>query len=475
MADIVSSIKKIAKTNELTQKVDKLIQESNPVAKGALQSARLVSTPSIAGAGDVAAGAAAGTASDVIMYDINGNPIQDNPAQATKPTPRRTDDNSNTDNNNTKKTDDNTDSKNKDDPTNTDQSDKGKDTGDTGGSGYKGGSGNSDDDADWQAIEAAMRERGATEEEIADAKRKYFNQEPGIDEVGDVYNGDAGAQLPGDDDGGKAPGDQSSSGSSQVQRGYVGVDPKDDSKTLLVRVDGVMPTPTDADAAADGQLPWEDPYSPPVKDGWQFWYQGYYYKVTGALGTITGPNPKTVAQQFAELYVGQTAGTDYIKTVEVSDYQYTDTAPGLHPYAFTMTLHYHNIITDAPTIDQQIAVVISLMDCSLVFDAEACAFDNPLRETRWPRTKVGAIIRKDGKFGSNPYDSEAPIEHRETDMSSVRIKSMKTGDTYLIENAINGGFMLSKEDGGGHVLVYGANRTLTAVVDASLKKFYTPR
>lgn len=486
MSDFASSIKTIAKTAELTEKVDKLLLDSDGVDKGAIESVRKVMFPDASGNTSPSTGGAAGTGGTTgtgpdgtpVLGPIAPPPPQPAPPNTNQPgnypvgpdKPIGPGGGGDIQNN----------------PTN------GPGTSDGSGQGHYGinGGGGSPytdqgllgaNNPDWLKILDALNARGASQSEINQARIDFLRKELGIDEVGDVYNGDTGAQPVDTSNSNNSRGTDNQGPSAAPptrQRGILGVDPENNSTALLIRYDGWLPSPSDFDANNGNQDPWVNGLAPIQRT----YVAGFYWKIISGATTIYGQTFFDIVGRRESLD-GSTAygcndGTNKVTTLtpQSGDHiLFSGNPNGIIGQSFGSL----GGTTYAP---QAHLGTVSTGEYGLeacaggdVGAGATCMLDPPL-ETAWPVTGIGVLTLTDGKFKKSPYDTEAPFKYS-TGQSVAQVKSLVTGETYQTEPAINGGFMISQTSSGGgdYILVYGSNGQLTGLIPTNLKNFYTPR
>jgi hypothetical protein len=450
MADIATGIRVIAKTKELTEKVDKLIQDSSAPAKPPITPERISAYTATSGSVGASAGAAPGAA-NTAGVDSNGNPIALVPAPVPDYSKLAAALSSilSLDKAALSAAQNNINSGGGPAPaTQTDLSKTGQETTNNGGGtpfADQGTLGANNDD--WNAIEAAMIANGSTQDEINQARRQFLNKELGVDEVGDVFTGTAGAKT----------------ASNEVQKGLVGVNPDDHTQARLIRLDGWQPTPSDTDAEAAFQDSWIG--GAPVKKGFQL---GYYWDNHIPGGPFYQESPGEAAQAYLDYYnssaVQGVTGEYVVKTGLAAD-----PLVGGHIVSYTLSYTTFLISTDAEVGPGTVG--IDRVSCSIGTDL--CPSVAPL-ETSFPLTNLGVVTYINGQFLSSDFDTEAPLANK-SPAASVTIASLVTGETYVVEPAINGGFMLSQTTSTPYIMVYAGDGSLQNIVSPALKTFYSPR
>ncbi len=319
------------------------------------------------------------------------------------------------------------------------------------------GSTDNQTDQDWVTQEAALISGGAGAEQIAEAKKNHYATEPGRYEVSDVHTGEAGPKV--------TTGHPSTKGGAETpvvvntpQRiaAVVGVDPNDPSKAMLVRFDGKDTQPSAAESEAAGQGLWED-FIAPIREYYQ---AGYYWS-----DNLSAPNKHdgVVPQDAADGWMA------YTKLI----------LPGAYPVGFDAAF-FTGTVTAAGDdwligykqgpggVEQQLQIYRT-----------ACAGIDPYcpatppRENYWPM--VGLQVLKFTSEGvlHSIFDSEVALSYT-VQTAGVLIKSALTGDTYSIDPAVEGGFMLSNVTNPDYFLFYDSTRALRAVQPMSVVNFYTP-
>jgi hypothetical protein len=458
------NIRKIAKTDEIKEQVNRLTIDLAAAVKGGIGLQRSVAYLSGSGSANAVAGAVAGAGSSG-GTDNTGNPVVGDPAPPLNLSVitdliRTAIDAANIskdlDNikwqNGTSGTDlsDRVDGDEVDDPKAGGMGTQFTDQGLLG-----------ENNPDWLAIKAALIAKGATAEEIAKARREFLKKALGIDEIGDVFNGDAGPKPKGEDFEGNA---LSETLPSEVLNGLVGVAAGNHGLVMLVRLDDYPTRPTNADAAAQNQNPWSDGETPPIKKSY---YPGAYF-IGG--GSYTNDSQAAVEASIAALDVAE----DFISwdTLSPADVSGAHLPGGNEQYnlGFTATRIGGGLPVNG-------SIFMSFCDRSAGVPVEAgvvCIAAPPV-ETAYPTTGSATLKFKNGHFEYSPFDSEVPIEYRGTH-SVTTIHSLVTGLDYDIFPAINGGVIVqdtAKTE--GHFLYYSADRTLKYPIDNQYLKFYSPR
>lgn len=462
---LYSDIQSIAKTKELTEKVDKALTEVETAKKEKVPVKRATALQTGPGVPYTSSGNN-GSGGIQNGKDADGNPVEaplaPPPKQNTVPPQTQT----SGDAYNDSKSDGETDTK--DGEKDTDKSNKGEEKSNNNGSGNT--RSDSKDQADpsnatgpnaedWQKIEDAMEAAGATPEEIAAARRQYWTREKGTNEVSDVYNGDAGYTPDQGNWTSLAPnsGDYSPRTSNQdVLNALLGVDPDDVTLAVRINLDGYTPSPSVEESEAFDQGYWTDADTPPLIPGDEDFQQGYYWSIPTGYDppNIFGATPTIVAKELPSILDANEpdhAPHFFISVTQDSEIAYTATYGRMVGGNFTYP--------------------ISRVSCESFPNTALCPTDPP-REEFWPEVGLWMLTKGPGGFSPNRYDSEVPLPYKQDNINKVRIKSAITGDVYTVENGANGGFILSNETNPNYFLYFGADRTLKTVAPMDYFKFY---
>jgi hypothetical protein len=463
MADnFVKNIQIIAKTDELSDKLDKLYLNGSLPTKGNIVDQRISAYQDGSGATNVASGATAG-ANGTTGTGVNGTPV-------TGPLAPPPIDLSQVDNAQKAATDaalkssslNNTSSSSDGSKTN-DLSSKAKDpTNGGGGTPFADQGQLGENNPDWLAIKNAMIGNGATDAQIKQARLNFLKKELGIDDIGDVVKGDAGAKPTSNNNSFPQPDANSPANTSEKQNGFTGADPVDHTKSVLIRFDGVDITPSAVDAALANQYTWQSGNQPPVKQGWQNWQMGKF--VTGS-GTYFSTTDAPTADLLPQASIGYHSGSFGYNVTAVRN---VDTVAG----TFEAFVDWTGTSFPGNTGWASASFTYSQFNCSGMTDA--CP-SQPQRETSWPVTGVYAISWLLGKVITSGFDSEVPSNVR-LESSTAKIHSLVTGQDYYIEPSINGGHLVYDTLGtDGYFLNYNADNTLEGVHPNTVYSFYTPR
>jgi len=292
---------------------------------------------------------------------------------------------------------------------------------------------------DWVTINTAMVAAGATSDEIKAARMKFFGLEPGKHEVGDVYNGDQGPKP-------ETTNHRRDRGSlvSEVLNAIVGVDPDNASLLVEIRFDNKLPTPSVEESATAGQPPWTDGYTPPTDDTWT---SGFRVQDTAD----------------AEFYVSGSAWFNAYQGLWIDDF------PDIELTFVSLPDHWEITSVLAGGTLRGTGAILSCTPGS----SGTCPIVGPTLES-WPTANLAVLMLTQGTFVGSTFDSEVPLKWQ-GGVSTVSIQSSVTGDNYTIEQAINGGFMISNESNPEYMLYYGADRSLKTIVPVEQYNFYRPR
>ena len=360
---------------------------------------------------------------------------------------------------------------------------KSNDLSDSASDGAKGGSGahafatgkdiNGDAIADWATQEAAYIAEGLTAAEIQKKKNKYLADrvDPGTSEVASEHSGQtASSKITPGSWTSFAPRTQNSPGDYLVtaQRvslnALVGVDPLNEDLAIVIRLDGADVVPTIFDAVTIGGQsgPWVDADTPPgdvIDPTWQLgiaWRQASpsvaFFPSKQVLIDYTIAGINDVPGQSGATYTGDLEDPGLFDIVLEFDY-----LSGATPLSTSRPIDY----VSCPVTGAEPA-------------GDACALTGPIivpGATAYPITNTFNMILRNGKFIYNAYDSQVPFYLRR-ESASVKIKSVFNDLVYDVSVAVGGGFLLSLE--GSHSLYYDSSRTLRDIVPEAYKHFYTP-
>lgn len=466
------NVQTIAKTKELTEKVDRALISAEEYKKEQIKTLRSIATQNsdgglaTTGLGDNATdGNQTGTGSGGGSSNIPGN-------SATVPEKVETDlttilDQLTLDSNNK-----GTSLSQDPNGTNTDANTSG---GSIGGSQAKDQAELGINNADWQAIEAAMTANGASTEEIAQARKEFLQKELGIHEVGDLFTQQA-VKLA------QQNALQLRNGylqniRNEVLKGVTGVDK--DNNPVLVRLDGQIPKPSDADAAADNQNPWTLYDTPPTVVGFESGY--YWLTATSTPAYMAWPydheaiSGAIVSQNFGASGQSGSPGSLFGPNSFGNYYLYV-AVDSVSATQYEVILKQANI-GGSPIGPEFSAFFINKTACGGTPPAEAdaiCLLED-LKENRWPKTGLYVVYKSDGKFKTYQLDSEAPLA-AQLERSVIEIKSLSTGDTYKIEPTNSGGNMLYESIASPeYALVFDSQGALVDVAPPFKIPFIRPR
>jgi hypothetical protein len=457
------NIRKIAKTDEIKEQVNRLTIDLAAAVKAGIGLQRSVAYLSGSGSASAVAGAVAGAGSSG-GTDNTGNPVVGDPApppdfsaitDLIKAVTDAATESKDLDNikwqNGTSSNDlsDRTDGDTVDDPNAGGMGTQFTDQGLLG-----------ENNPDWLAIKDAMIARGATAEEIAKARREFLKKALGIDEIGDIVSGDAGPKPKGDNYEGNALSERLP---SEVLDGLVGVASSDHALAVLVRFDNYPTHPTSIDATAQNQNVWSDGETPPVKKSY---YPGAYFYGTAytndseaAVQQVIAAEP--LAEDF-EAWSGTTPADAVAAHLPGGNEQLN--------LGFTAT----RAGGGAPV---NLSILISFCDRTdgLPEGVDAvCTASGPV-ETAYPITGSATLHYRNGHFEYSPFDSEIPIEYRGVH-STTKIHSLVTAQDYNISPSINGGLIIQDAlQADGYFMYYNADRTFSAPIQNEFLKFYSPR
>lgn len=459
-----SDVQTIAKTKELTEKIDKAIAIAEEAKKDSIDVKRVAGVYEAAGALSVTAGAN-GSGVTQPGVDADGNPIDGPlapPPTTNTPNPITqgavegaggSGGSGGSSQNATPDNDKSGDAEDTNDDTRTDSANQA----DPGGAGGASG-------IDIEKIIEALEAAGSTEQEIANAVQSYVDSlvPSGVNEVSQVYNGEAGytPEYGNWAENNPNSGEYIPTTSKKEQiKAVTGKDPENPSMTVRINLDGVTPKPSAAEAENANQLPWEDPNTPPTQQFWDGWEQGYYWSIDSGYGILKAPAVGLVARELpGVLDENEPTHAPHFLTgvVRVSDTLYTceyDRAVG-GPFTYSASRSGCVIGVDSPTF------------CPLA----------PAKENAWPTVGLWMMTLGSSALLPNPYDSEVPLKYKNTaGIGTVRLASGLTGDIYTVEMGANGGTLISNETNPDYFLFFGADRTLKTVAPMSYIKFYKPK
>lgn len=300
-----------------------------------------------------------------------------------------------------------------------------------------------------QAIRAALEALGFTTAQINALLSKLLAQEKGVDDISDVYNGVTGAQ----------PASPLTS-TNDKQNGFVGLDPLNTNRAFLVRTDEHDMTVSDTT-----------------------WEQGFYWSNDGNVITADGfdtgvyNSPEQAAAVLTGLPTFNIDTTEYcpshplasvITSVSIQSIEYvSSTVAVIHTAAQT----YQCGVGVGTTFDQQPSM--HKHACGVIGTGSCALTARPLVPYNLKPDLVTFYL-KNGKFLPTDYGLETPLNYQ-TGVSTITIKSAIDEVNYNLSPAINGGFMLYRQDMTGHFNYYDANRNLDSVHPIEYINFYTPR
>ena len=458
-----NDIQSIAKTKELTEKVDKAITIAEQAKKDAIEVKRASAIVS-SGLPLVTETGNNGSGNTQPGTDANGNPIEGplapnpNPINTNPISQSATDAASGGGGGGSSQNGTN----------NNDKSGNAEDTNadtrtDSGNQANPGGAGG-DTGLDIEKITDALEAAGATPEQINKAIRDYVDSlvPAGVDEVSTVYNGDAGYTpeygnwVPNNSNAGEY--NPATSKKEQI-KALTGSDPDNPSTKVRINLDGVTPKPSDSEALADGQLPWEDPNTPPTQQFWDGWEQGKYWSLNSGYGLLKAPSVGLVARELPGILdENEPANAPHflVEIVRVNDNLYT--------------CKYNRAIGGA------FEYPASRSDCTIGVDSPDFCPLAPTKESFWPTAGMWMMTLGSNVFAPNPYDSEVPLKYKNSaGIGKIRMLSSVTEEIYTVEAGANGGILISNETNPDYFLFFGADRTLKTVAPMSYIKFYKPK
>ena len=316
-------------------------------------------------------------------------------------------------------------------------------------------------DATWTAIQGAMESAGASPAEVDAARREYYKTRTPQDqaEISDIY---AGTSIFGLTNGNWTPSPVSGDPSNLLSTSninqlntIVGVDPNNPAGGLIVRMRGDSYIPSLTESSAANQLPW---LFTNVGPQLAHYLAGYYYS-----DLLSSPNEHRRA-------VPEQVGTAWLA--------YTQTIlPGAYPTGFddaflTGTVNASGVdyevgYKQGPPAPEQFLMVYA-QACSGTTDY--CPVE-PLTETSWPPVGAQVLQWVNGGFTYNPLDSEVTLNYK-TPTANVAIQSSISGDTYEIAPAVAGGFTIQNTTTPDYFLYFDNIRALRAVQPMSVINFY---
>lgn len=438
MSTAADNIRTIAKTKQITEKLDKLTKELEKQDKTSIDSKRVVAYD--AGAlKDTSAGPASPTpivdgAIDAAGDTITPTPTNGNqtPAIPTKETPITSPFNdaggSYTEGTNTASGSSSTGS--------TDMSGNGKEGAQGGSKAYDQAT-KGENNAEINALKDAMADAGYTQSEIDDKVRELLNFEEGVHNITDVYNGLAGPNISYNPD---------AFGKYQQLNGIVGLDSVNQDIALMLRFDGQFPTPSLADAIADGQGEWIDPDTPPSNPSW-------------VLGKRVIDNGNSTVYSSGDEWI------EYVRSLYtgVFDDITLNNLSGSPPNSGSYS-------ADSATAGGTLRTA-GIFGCSVGVD-DACPATNP-GVSSWPFTGTYVLSKQESLFVANAFDATVPAAYQGT-QSTVTVKT-NDGDTLYVSPAINGGTLIYDSLGLKRGLYYDSNMALKAIVAPGDTQFYLPK
>ncbi len=342
--------------------------------------------------------------------------------------------------------------------------------------------------ANWVDIEAAMTDRGASAQEIANAQLAFFTTEAGKHEIGAVVEGDAGPK-PSVGNWDTITSNIQPKPRPEILNAMVGVDTEDNAMAVEIRFDGRDTLPSIAEALAAGQNPWTSLDEGPIRAGHEY--------TAGLVWTLNIGATEYFGQTWADLkatviaahpgllfYAVEDNGGAFSSWLVTSldcpqgDYALFGGAGGdIGDTAGSVGgtgIPYHAYVPGVGVAGGK----YGQEDCGLDIDSAAvCALPPPTdtRETAWPPVGLYVLKFLGGKLEFSGFDSEVPDRLREGSISTVDIKSAVTGRTIRIENAIEGGFLVYDTVDPEYMLYYASDRSLRATPPVAAYKFYKAR
>lgn len=476
-----NDVQSIAKTKELTEKIDKAVTSVEQANKEAIPVKRSTVMSTGSGLPYTQSGSNSGGGTQG-GFDVDGHPIN---VPLAPPPVQTTGDPSST----------NSGDKSPDDHSGPNSQDAKKDNDKTGSAdSHSGSSGAGQGDtrtenkdqadgtnAEWAAIEAAMLANGIPLDIIEAARVRFFEKQEGTNEVSDVYEGRSGYTP---DPGywtSLAPhtGDDYTAVSAAVDqlRALVGKDPDDHSKAVRVNLDGKTVKPSKEETEDADQNIWSDANTPPLLVGWDNWRAGFWYQTTTFFGMNTGETEDGAAARLCAMaatqaVTGRNAGLYTIDntrnlTVQAGYDELGTTVNYLCDYYLTWSPP--NEINTGWSNGHQITVVRK--SCTGQPNIPMCPASAPTQEY-FPTVGLWQTTLGPTAFTPSPYDSEVPLAYKQSGIGKVRLYSAISGDTYAIETAANGGIMLTNETTPNYLLFFGSDRTLKYIAPMAYYPFF---
>lgn len=475
-------IKTIARTNELTEKVDKAITSTPPVRKEPLPTKRVMAAQVGNGSRSTTTGYNGGGSTTDGATDADGNPVN---APLAPPPSNPLGSSNVTSGANSGFTEylSNGGISYKGGPLSPSNYDPNESSGGGGSSGVGGGSrtdakNQADPDnatgqtaTDLAALRSSTAYQNATDEEQRRMEREILNTELGRHEVGQLYDGEEGPKYSpgqwtylGNGLNTSSSSDNSFatliSGAIEQLNAIVGVDPDNPSTAVMIRIDGRDTVPSAVESAAANQAPWTSTSTPPAKADWT---QGYMWELSGVPGGFVYASTPTAAGQAALSALQEAEPT---QTISFAGITANDSGSPGGPSIDRYDVNY----TRTPNGD------FSLTAAAVVCDpgtSDDCPITAPL-ETTYPVVGLYYLKKSAGQWIKSQYDSEVPSKYS-SPVSTIKIRSAITGDDYEFGPGIEGGYILENVTNPDYFLFYGADRTLrTPPLPISYKKFFKP-
>lgn len=321
---------------------------------------------------------------------------------------------------------------------------------------------NGANDSTLQALNAQMQSLGQSDEAIAAFDNAYIKAkygENGLVTAQDIAdNRPTSTQLVPAATGSPPDGFTGNGALNQKLVGIAGFD-KDQTistatgevKSVLIRLDGTIPTPSLTDSDAAGQNPWESPNTAPILKTFTqgaTWTSGSGAGVT-AFTQTWGQWKAAVESANAVKIYGLDGGTSgsLVNSLSPDPNGYIIVSGNLSAsIGITAGSIGGTIMTFDPSLSAKPPNTYGQVTCSGATGDQAitCALPTPY-EIAWPKTGAYVVSALLGLFRSSPFDSELPLQYK-IDTSSVRL-ALGNGTSVIdsrfmdVELGVNGGYL----------------------------------
>lgn len=248
--------------------------------------------------------------------------------------------------------------------------------------------------------------------------------------------------------------------------GILGIDPDDINLTIVANLFPKSYIPSLEDSTAAGHDVWTDPSLPPVKKGWEL---GIRYTAAGSYlsgGTAEDSSP----YGFINMAVGYYSVSFGYTVTDVRSPSYSFDVNGRVSFVdfeayvdWTDTAHPENTGWAAANIS--ITAVVCTPGSS-----DECPITPP-RETSYPTTGTGILQWLGDKWGYSIYNSEIPEKYKNL-TTSVDFK-LRDGTTWALDPTFQGGWLFMDKAGASDGLYFDYRGRLRDIVKPENKIYYT--